>query len=263
MNTPIVCLVFLILTLTNAFSFASNKTLYASVPAFPPFNGFIENKLCTGINKLAIQAVTKDLTVKLEFSSYPYARILHSLQTGELDLALILKNNQVNNDIIYIGPLSFIEIVLITPSHTNIQRYEDLHQLKKIAVIRNAQFDRKFDHDSQLNKVSVDTYEQAIKLFKAQQVDGVIGSKIGLEYALHRQNMKKEFIANAYPVGRHELGIHLAKKSPFVALLPLLTSAVKRLYQENYLYQLYQYQINHCLPQQVLSKQSTLNKVPS
>lgn len=130
-------------------------------------------------------------------------------------------------------------------------------------MIRNAQFDRKFDHDSQLNKVSVDTYEQAIKLFKAQQVDGVIGSKIGLEYALHRQNMKKEFIANAYPVGRHELGIHLAKKSPFVALLPLLTSAVKRLYQENYLYQLYQYQINHCLPQQVLSKQSTLNKVPS
>ena len=50
---------------------------------------------------LAIQAVLEKLSVPIEISPYPYARILHSLKTGELDLALILHNSRIDNDVVY------------------------------------------------------------------------------------------------------------------------------------------------------------------
>ena len=239
---------FLVLIMTNTLSYANNKTLYASVPAFPPFNGFVESKHCAGVNMLAIQAVIEGLPVNIEFSSYPYARILHSLKTGELDLALILKNSGLKKNVVYIGPLSYIKIVLVTPSNITIERYEDLHQLKNIAVIRNTQFNKIFDQDKKLKKIKVDNYKQAVSLLKMNRIDGIIGSKIGLEYSLRLQGMDSSLVTNTFDLDRHELGLHLAKKSPFITLQPLLTAAVERLYQEDFLYQIYQYQINHCLP---------------
>lgn len=246
-NKKLVCLVFVITSITSSFSYANSDTLYFSVPDFPPFNGFSENKKCTGLNILAMQMVTETLPISLEFFSYPYARILHSLRTGELDIALILKNRKIEDEATYIGPLSFIKIIVITPINKPILRYEDLKQLNKIAVIRNAQFNQKFDQDIALNKVEIDNYTQAISMLKMKRVDGVIGSRIGLEYALRLQGVDTSSLAEALPLGQHELGLHVAKKSPFISLVPLLTSAVERLFQEDLLYRLYQRQIEQCI----------------
>ena len=99
-----------------------------------------------------------------------------------------------------------------------------------------------------LNKVKVDSYKQAVNLLKMNRIDGIVGSKIGLEYTLRQQNTDNSLATNAFTLGRRELGLHLSKNSPYITLLPLLTTAVERLYQEEFLYQIYQYQINYCLP---------------
>ena len=250
-------LVFLALTVTNNVSYANESKLKVSVPDFPPFSGFNENKYCAGASVLAIQAVLESLDVTIEIASYPYARILHSLKTGELDLALILHNSAIENDAIYIGPLSLAKIILITPSGTSIRCYNDLYQLKNIAVIRHAQFNEQFDQDNALHKITLDSYDQAISMLKMNRIDGVIGSKIGLEYALRQQGMDLNLISNAFELDTKELGLHLAKKSSFITLLPLLTSAVENNYQQDLLYQLYQHQIKYCVTNKKLAKIKT------
>tara|TARA_R110000787_G_scaffold42623_6_gene104798 strand:- start:435 stop:1145 length:711 start_codon:yes stop_codon:yes gene_type:complete len=236
--------------MTSNLSYANNNKLTISVPPFPPFNSFTENPHCLGVSVLAIKAVTKNLQVKLELMTYPYTRILHSLKTGELDLALIFKNSTHENHVEYIGPLSLSEVIVLTRSNISIQRYHDLYKLKNIAVIRNAQFHKTFDQDTRLNKVNVDSYDQAIRMLKSNRVDGVVGSRVGIQYALSQQNIALSLMANAYTLGSKEWGLHLAKKSPFITLLPLLTTAVKNTYQEDLIYQLYQQQVEHCLSAQ-------------
>lgn len=245
--------VFLAFIVTKSLSYANDNQLNVSVPNFPPFNGFNENKHCKGASVLTIQAVLEKLNVSIKIFPYPYARILHSLKTGELDLALILHNSRIDNDVVYIGPLSLAKIILLTPSGISIRCYNDLYQLRNIAVIRHAQFNEQFDQDNTLHKITVDSYEQAISMLKMARVDGVIGSKIGLEYALRQQNMDLNLISNAFELGTKELGLHLAKNSSFITLLPLLTTAVQDNYRQDLLYQLYQHQIKYC----VTSKKSS------
>ncbi|MFT5635927.1 MAG: polar amino acid transport system substrate-binding protein [Cognaticolwellia sp.] len=71
---------------------------------------------------------------------------------------------------------------------------------------------------------------------------------MGLEYALRQQNMDESIITNAFSLGTKEWGLHLAKKSSFIALLPLLNTSVKNTYQKDLIYRLYQQQIKHCIP---------------
>ena len=247
-NIYLRAIIFLILIIANNLSHANEHKFTISVPPFPPFNSFVEKPDCVGVSVLAIQEVTKNLKLKLELVSYPYARILHSLKTGELDLAMIFKNSTIANDVEYIGPLSLSKVIVITKKSITIRRYHDLYKLKNIAVIRNAQFSKTFDQDKALNKVDVASYEQAIRMLKNNRVDGVVGSWVGIEYALHQQDIETSLMVNAFELGHKEWGLHLSKKSPYISLLPLLTAAVKANYQKDLIYALYQHQIKHCLP---------------
>jgi polar amino acid transport system substrate-binding protein len=141
-------------------------------------NSFITS---TGLGVIAIQEVTKNLKVKLPLASYPYTRIMHSLKTGKLDLALILKNNIIASDVEYIAPLSLSKVVVFIKNNISIEYYNELYELNSIGVIRSAYFNEKFDQDNLLNKVSVNSYSQAVYLLKLDRISGVVGSRKGLE----------------------------------------------------------------------------------
>jgi len=238
--------VLLALTMIHSLSFANDKYLSYSVPPFTPFNGFNDQPQCKGVGVLAIEKVMSDLNMPLKVASFPYARILNSLKTGELDLALLFKNNTVTENVEYIGPLSMAKIFILTQPNNTIRQYKDLYQLSSIAVIRSAQFNQKFDQDKRLNKVSVSSYNQAIRLLKLNRIDAVVGSEIGLEYALYQEKMEENIMANAFYLGAKELGLHLAKKSSFISMKALLEEAVKEAYQDNLIEQLYRQQMRHC-----------------
>lgn len=248
MNNKISSIILLVLMMSNNSSPADDYVVKFSVPPFSPFNSFAERADCTGASVLAVQEITKALNIKSKLAYYPYARIFNSLKIGELDLALTFKNSTNANDIEYIGPLSLSEIIVITKNNMPLRHYADLHQLKRIAVIRRAQVNEQFDQDNTLNKFNVNNYSQAVAMLKLNRVDAVIGSKVGIEYALRQQGMDSTLTANALKLGTQEWGLHVSKKSPLMARLPTLRAAVKNAYQADLIYQLYQQQIKHCLP---------------
>ncbi len=235
------------LIFVSKVAFAENDKLRVSVPSFAPFNSFVENSRCAGASVMAVQKITENLNVELEFVAYPYARILHSLKTAQLDLALIFKNSSIKNDADYIGPVSYSKIVVVSQTDNIVNSYDDLYRLSNIAVIRNAQFEKNFDQDKKLNKAHVDSYQQAVSMLKHGRVDAVIGSLIGIEYALHQQSMSNDVLSKAFHLGTKEWGLHLSKKSKYIKLKPLLVKAVKQNYQENFIHQLYQQQIKNCI----------------
>lgn len=238
---------FITLLIFSSSVFAQDSKLQVSVPSFAPFNSFTENPNCSGASIIALQKITENLNIDLEFIEYPYARILHALESADLDLALIFKNSSIKNAADYLGPVSYSKVVIISQPHIKIDIYDDLYALNNIAVIRNAQFEEKFDQDAKLNKANVDNYKQAVNMLKHGRVDAVIGSLVGIEYALHQEKMSKEFLAQSFSLGKKEWGLHLAKESKFFKLKPRLIEAVNQNYQADLIHQLYQQQVKTCL----------------
>lgn len=245
-NYKLIFLFTALLFISNSVQAVDNK-LSVSVPSFAPFNSFLGHPQCNGVSVMALQEITKDLNVALTLKAYPYARILHSLKSAKLDLALIFKNTTISNEVDYIGPVSFSNIIILSQSDKAINNYDDLHNLKNIAVIRNAQFEEKFDQDKSLNKVSVDNYRQAVSMLKYKRIDAVIGSVVGIEYALHQEGMSNNILAKAFNLGKKEWGLHLTKSPQHEKLKPMLIKAVKQVYQEDLIHQLYRQQMQHCL----------------
>ncbi len=228
-----------------------------STPSFEPFYFLDKKKLCKGVAVATFEQITEPTNLLFKYVPYPYARVLHSLKAGRLDVALIFKNSALIEHVDYIGPVSKSKVVVVTNNRNSINTYEDLSNLKAIAVIRAANFDNKFDNDNALPKVQVESYEQAIKMFKLGRVDGVVGSIVGLDYQLRIQNVDVNILSRAYVLGEKEWWLHLSKKSLFKNIKLPLSLAVKNNYQDDLIYQTYLKFINEC---QVMNKSSNTIK---
>lgn len=226
--------------------------LHVSSPSFAPFSHFNENPTCVGTT----QKILNDLAIKVGFKAnnalYPYARILKALESGRVDIALIFKNTSVSQSVEYIGPIAKSKVLVITSSETSVTQYEDLYQLKAIAVIRNASFESRFDHDPQINKTFVANYAQAVMMFKAKRVDAIIGSEVGLEYALTQKVLNSEqLIKNSFFLGHKEWWVHLAKKSKYRELANELRTATVQLYDDRLIYDTYKTLLQKCQKEQI------------
>jgi len=236
----------LFLPVFPAFSAAQNEITF-STPSFSPFYVSDNNKQCEGVSIALFTKIVRGTNLLFKHVTYPYARILHSLKTGKLDIALIFKNSDLAYYVDYVGPVSKSRVVVLSNSQHTITDYEGLSNLRAIAVIRSAHFDNKFDNDDSLLKVEVEDYAQAIKMFKLGRVDGVIGSIVGLDYELRMQNIDVNILMNAYVLGEKELWLHLSKNSKFKQLKSQLSLALKRNYETDLLYKVYLQYIDECL----------------
>jgi polar amino acid transport system substrate-binding protein len=226
---------------------ANDDTLTASMPSFSPFASFDENIKCEGTISKLLKMIFLRADIKLNLVNYPYARILHSLNSGALDTALIFKNTSIVQNVKYLGPVSKSRVIVLTSADITINSYADLPALNAIAVIRNAHFDKRFDQDDTIKKVNVDSYEQGIKMLKYGRVDAIVGSLVGLKYSLKQENMEQKRLDTAFILGEKEWWLHISKKSPYLKNIGEIEQAIKYLYKDDLVYQLYKTQLNACV----------------
>ncbi len=224
----------------------NSAELTASMPSFTPFSSFDENYHCEGVISKLLKMIFTQANINFKLVNYPYARILHSLNSGVLDSALIFKNTSISQKVEYIGPVSKSKVIVLTSADV-ISNYTDLYKLEAIAVIRNAKFYNKFDNDEAVPKVNVDSYEQAVSMLKLNRVDAIVGSRLGIEYALRKQNMERKRLDTAFILGEKEWWIHMSKKSAFLKNRADIELAIKHFYKDDLVYQLYKDQLNTCL----------------
>jgi polar amino acid transport system substrate-binding protein len=246
----IICITLLGCFFISQFAFASENPLTASVPSFAPFQFINDDEKCQGVAVVALQKITADITEPINLVFLPYARIIYSLEYGQLDLALVFKNNYLNDSVDYIGPVSKSRVVVLTHLNMPIHQYSELKKLSSIAVIRGAKFEDKFDNDNELSKFSVESYHQAIKMFKLGRVDAVVGSLVGLDFELREQNLDINILEKSFQLGEKEWWLHLSKKSSYQYLLPQLALAVEKNYRPDFIYQTYLKHLNNCQSKQ-------------
>jgi len=224
---------------------AHSLTLTASLPPFPPYYyaDVADNSSCRGVGVKILDLITRQTGISFKMVNYPYARILKVLQSGQLDAALIFKNSMLRDDVYYVGPVATSQVLVVGRGENQPQSYHQLKALQGIAVIRKAQFQTQFDQDNTLKKIYVESYQQGLKMLKIGRVEAIIGSELGLSYAMKQLNMDPHILKQAFRLGEKEWWLHLAKKKIHQALIPRLQRGIDRLYKYNLSVEVYRQQV--------------------
>jgi len=168
----IVCLLLL-------FYFISGKQLNAAqvIEERLVIKAGVAKGLQNGLHAKYLSYFADKLSVKLNISTMSFARRLHQLKMGELDLMVGLQRTQSRQDeFIYIFPayetlrFRFYSLKEHSDSFTD---YKDL-QGKSVGVTRHAKYFSSFDLDDRINKYSVSTLKQNIELLLHKRIDAFI-----------------------------------------------------------------------------------------
>lgn len=221
-----------------AFSLHAKTPLTAGLPSFPPF-AFDESDAFNEGSLIQYYRLLSEKTgIPINVVRMPYARMIKSLENGSIDMAIMLRNNNLEKYVDYVGLVSYSQISIISRKDKTLERYEDLAALKAIAVIRGASFGEPFDSDPKLNKFLVNDYLQGILMLKKGRVDAVIGSLSGLEFT-SSTSLDKDFLGGQLLLSDKEWSLHFSKKSKQKILQPKIAQAIVEFYQPFLIYKLY------------------------
>ena len=227
----------------SIFSYADEisselPVLRVGLPPFPPF-AYPKENVDRGVVVEIFKLLEKELKIKVQFIYYPYPRVVESMRRGDLDLAIIFKNKSLKPYVTYIGEISKSKVLVIPNRAYKISTYDDLYSLRRIAVLRRANFESRFDADTKINKYTVVNYESGFRMLDAKRVDAVIGSRSGLEEALHNLEIESKAWGEPFVLNKKEWWLHLSNKSAYQALIPDFKKAVENIYREDLVWDLF------------------------
>jgi len=105
---------------------------------------------------------------------YPYVRIINELKTGQTDMTIMFKYEELNEHVEYIGSLPPLRTVVIGKKGTSFTSIDSLKG-KFLAYLRGANFNEDIDNDPEIIKQVTDNFGQGVKMLISGRVDGIIG----------------------------------------------------------------------------------------
>ncbi|ARU56238.1 family 3 extracellular solute-binding protein [Oleiphilus messinensis] len=217
---------------------AADIILKAGLPAFPPF-AYPDEATERGVVVDIYKMLEKELKVKIDIKYYPYPRVVRSMRNGDLDVAIIFKNDTLSSDVTYVGEVSKSKVVIIPRKGVSVDCYEDLYKLNDIAVVRRANYEPRFDSDSKLNKVPVLDYVLGMRMMMANRMDAIIGSQSGLQETIHTIGSDWTALGEPFLLSEKEWWVHLSRKSPHQELAPIIKKKLEAIYKKDLVWELY------------------------
>lgn len=105
---------------------------------------------------------------------YPYARIVSELKSGQTDLTIMFKYEELEGHVEFIAPLPTLKTVVVGLEGTNLNSIEDLKG-KTLAYLRGAKFSDVIDDDPDINKQVTNDFIQGAEMLAFGRVDAIIG----------------------------------------------------------------------------------------
>ena len=231
-------MVMLVLASQTAYS-KERIHLRAGLPDFPPFSFVTDDGENKGAVVEYINLLERKTQLDIEIVHMPYARLVKSLASGDIDIGVLFLNDNLANDVRYVAEVSMSKVVVLPRKDIVLNTFDDLYSLSNVAVIRSASFHKQFDTDKMIRKVYVNDYDQGIGLLELGRVDAIVGSISGLDYAMRSIDKAVEDWGKPLKLSDRQWWLHMSNASGNTSLLKSLKSAVDDLYEPYLIYKLY------------------------
>jgi polar amino acid transport system substrate-binding protein len=187
------------------------KMLNVRTIAVSPY-GIIEHEHYSGIYYDLSNMLFENANITFENIIFPYARVKHELMSGQADVTIMLKYQELEPYVDYIAPLPALRNVVIGKKSLSISSLDDLNG-KVIAYLRGAQFSEKLDEAHNISKQFVNDFEQGIEMMRLNRVDAIIGPLPAILSSAKRIGLAPEFFGQPYAISTKIPWLQVSKKS--------------------------------------------------
>ncbi|EPJ43445.1 MAG: hypothetical protein OFPI_43050 [Osedax symbiont Rs2] len=205
--------------------------------AITPY-GFNNNSAPAGIYYDLANLIVTEAGFNAYHLIYPYARINHELKTGQTDLTIMFKYQELADHVIYIAPLPTLKNVVIGLKGTSFKSISTL-QGKTLAYLRGASFSKAIDSDKQIKKHRTNDIRQGIEMLVRGRVDAVIGPMDPILSAAAAMG-KMHMLGEPLVVSERTPWLQISKKSVFHLFTQELHNAFNKVLQRGELKRLQQ-----------------------
>lgn len=162
------------------FCFAKSDYMLACIDDYPPYQ-YLDSPP-HGIHVTALTKLAKTLNKKIQFFESPnFARCVRLLKNGDVDVIAGLNRTKNREEFAFYVPYRKEEDhVIISNKSIDINGYKSL-QGKIIGVPRGTTYFRKFNDDTSLNKIPIQSIRVGIELLLRNRIDIIITSRFSAD----------------------------------------------------------------------------------
>lgn len=211
----------------NAAETKKVPQIHVQISHTEPWGYFDDNNAITGIWCEIAQAIADEAGLSIYKTLAPHARLIHNLNSGEVDISFLPKAEDWSAFMTSSGFLFSHKSIVIPREAFTINNYEDLYGLK-IGVVNNIRLHSRFDDDLALNKQSFRNYEILINMLTQKRLDAIAGNNISLFYLLDKLQARS-LVNEQLILQKNTVWVQFSKKSTHLDKIPQVRQAVDHL----------------------------------
>lgn len=218
---------FLFITSTYA-----NDFLKVSVhPSAHPY-GWHEKELIKGAAYELVNLIGEELNIKMKPVILPWARSIHDVKSGKIDMVLtVFYNKQRAKDISFSRAYDSLDTSVFVAKDSKIvfNKWDDLIGLTGLTITGDSQGDKwdKFEEEK-LNVIRVVNMEQVFKMIESKRADYVVFPKVSTLREIEKLGYKGKIINLPTPVISQGIHFGISKKSPYHKYLPKINQKITK-----------------------------------
>lgn len=177
----------------------------------PPY-GILDESGPGGIYYEIANLIVKDAGLGSNNYIYPYARIISELKSGQTDLTIMIKYEELESHVVYIAPLPPLQTVVVGLKEAEISSIEDLKG-KTLAYLRGARFSDVIDDDAEIYKQDTRDFVQGAEMLVFGRVDAIVGPLDPILRALAEVENSDFVLGKPLVVSERTPWVQISKKS--------------------------------------------------
>lgn len=161
----------------------------------------------------------------------PFPRVLHNLESGTVDLSLLVPNDKVTQFATPLIHLQDVEFILVSRNDTEITNIEDIKG-KSVGYLRSSRISQNILKPLDVNRIELDKYPHMIRMLEHGRIDAIIGTTYNIKYALQELNYSDDTFAKPLLIKSLELHLVYSKKTADEEVIDALINAANTLKEE-------------------------------
>tara|TARA_R110001583_G_scaffold188860_3_gene351343 strand:- start:32867 stop:33619 length:753 start_codon:yes stop_codon:yes gene_type:complete len=233
MNKPIKLFLIMAVILTSYSTnmFAQNMNI-ATVNVGN--RGFYDDSgLKQGSSYEIMNRIVKEAGFSYNNDFMPFARIVTYLETGEVDLALLVPNDIVNKVAIPLLHIQNVDFIIVGRKGFQFDRLEDIEG-KKVGFLRMSPTANNVFKHLNVVKIQGGKYTRLIKMLIRNRIDVIFGPKSSILGALRELNYSADnLLGPSLTIQKLEMHLVYSKKTADEKIIAKLISTAEQLKKEN------------------------------
>lgn len=186
-----------------------------------------------GIAADIASAISRESGIQFDSNLIPHPRIGRDLKSGEADVAFLVRSDEHEADVIYLGFLFPLDGILLARPGTTLRSYDDIAPLR-IGVLGDSRLNNHFDHDSTLRKTEFRDYEAMIDTLLSGRIDAVAGNSISIEFLLAKRGFGQTASWPRLLLQKNQVWAQMSKRSSFQQHSGKLRAAIEHLRNQGF-----------------------------